>query len=111
MLIAPQPGKVEAHLEDAAEAGGQCDPQVELLGFIVRNVFSYSSMQQAMNTHQFIIRPKTNIVKIQPQVQKVLISQLSNQNNSFFQLIIGFILHLDIHPLARIDSFSIRKKQ
>ena len=32
-------GKVEANLQDAAEAGGQCDPQVDLNRFVVRNVF------------------------------------------------------------------------
>ena len=34
-------GKVEANLQDAAQEGGQCDPQVELVGFVVRDVFSF----------------------------------------------------------------------
>ena len=44
-------GKVEANLQDAAQAGGQCDPQVELVGFVVRDVFSFLRPNKSGQEH------------------------------------------------------------
>ena len=44
-------GKVEANLQDAAQAGCQCDPQVDLVGFVVRDVFSFLSPDKSDKEH------------------------------------------------------------
>ena len=43
--------KVEANLQDAAQAGDQCDPQVELVGFVVRDVFSFLCPDKSGQEH------------------------------------------------------------
>ena len=44
-------GKVEANLQDAAQAGCQCDPQVDLVGFVVRDVFSFLRPDKSGQEH------------------------------------------------------------
>ena len=40
-------GKVEANLQEAAQAGGQCGQQVNLVGFVVRYVFCFPSADKS----------------------------------------------------------------
>ena len=44
-------GKVEANLQEAAQAGGQCDPKVEAVGFVVGDVFSFLSPDKSGQEH------------------------------------------------------------
>ena len=43
--------KVDTSLQDAAQAGGHCDPQVELVGFVVRDIFSFLRPNKSGQEH------------------------------------------------------------